>query len=597
MASSGFKNSISRGKAPLNIKEIERHDSNSVRYASHNSQLFKYSDARNRKELAKIVAVENLSFSFGEKLGFLNYCHTALNPDACRVPRNIVIRTMFDIYKKEKRALVKYFKNYGGRVSVCTDIWYDHWQQHAYLAVTCHFINDAWVMQKRILAFRVFDDFIADNIYKLMKIIFEEYSIENKIFTIGFDNVVNNNVVVPQLYALCNRYFDGRLFYQKCAYHVLNLCVQNGLEILQENIKPIMDALYYLWKHPSTMKRWTRFCISHRKHPIRFSCDVPTRWKSTYKLLCESYEYRELLIRFMQYNISSINLYPQHWDVCIKICELLKLFNDATNTLSGIYYPNIHLFFIEALNIVGAFSQCANDQLLADCVKVMKSTWLNYYKDIPIIYAIALCFDPRCKLDNLLECYTMYYECLGIDDVDLVSIFNNVKTLFYQLYDEYLGVYGPSLNITVQKPQKDSQSKVPTTFKKLGSTLLSKQTSTSEIDVYLKTAFEFVENVDFDIQEWWRDHEKIFPILAIIAKQILGTPVSTVAVEQEFNTGRNVLDERRSLLSPDLIEAQVCVEDWTKAQMREQEMDQPSDDNDFFDNDETTSTEGTSDDS
>ncbi|KAK2644703.1 hypothetical protein Ddye_019898 [Dipteronia dyeriana] len=63
------------------------------------------------------------------------------------------------------------------------------------------------------------------------------------------------------------------------------------------------------------------------------------------------------------------------------------------------------------------------------------------------------------------------------------------------------------------------------------------------------------DDVDkFDILHWWREHEKHFPILSIIAKQILATPVSTVAVEQEFSAGGNILDARRSLLSPESIQ-------------------------------------------
>ena len=142
------------------------------------------------------------------------------------------------------------------------------------------------------------------------------------------------------------------------------------------------------------MKQWAKFCKSNRMHPIRFSRDVPHRWNSTYKLLSESYAYKDLLVTFMQYNCSEIVLFPQHWDVCTKICELLKVFNDSTHNLSGIYYPTTHLFFVEALNIVGAFSACENDELLGNVVAAMKQKWLNYYREIPLIYAIALCFDP-----------------------------------------------------------------------------------------------------------------------------------------------------------------------------------------------------------
>ncbi|KAK2659424.1 hypothetical protein Ddye_005957 [Dipteronia dyeriana] len=90
---------------------------------------------------------------------------------------------------------------------------------------------------------------------------------------------------------------------------------------------------------------------------------------------------------------------------------------------------------------------------------------------------------------------------------------------------------------------------------------------------------------------WWKDYEQEYPILAIIAKQILGTPVSTVAVEQEFNTGGNILDPIRSILCPQSFEAQVRVDYWTKAKFRRQELE-PKIVNDFFEDDQTTGIEG-----
>ena len=43
----------------------------------------------------------------------------------------------------------------------------------------------------------------------MLKIIFEEYKINNKIFSIGFDNASNYIVAIPQLITLCNSYFGG----------------------------------------------------------------------------------------------------------------------------------------------------------------------------------------------------------------------------------------------------------------------------------------------------------------------------------------------------------------------------------------------------
>ena len=55
--------------------------------------------------------------------------------------------------------------------------------------------------------------------------------------------------------------------------------------------------------------------------------------------------------------------------MCTKICQLLKVFNDATNTLSDIYYPTTNLFMIEALNIVGVLYDCiSQEEDLKPCI-------------------------------------------------------------------------------------------------------------------------------------------------------------------------------------------------------------------------------------
>lgn len=561
-----------------------------------NNDLCEYDHADYVKQFAKMVAVENLPFDFGERVGFIEFCRSALNPAACSISGETVTHTLYNIYRKKKRSLVKFFKDYKGCISICADIWSNHWQTCSYLGVSCHFIDDGWVMQKRVLAFRVLDEsHTADDIYRMMKTIFEEFSIEHKIFTIGFDNVLNSTDFVPQLNALCDPRFGGRFFHQRCACHVLNLCAQNGLEVLRSHVKPVTDALNYLWKHHRAMKSWIEFCKSNGKLPIQFPRDIPMNWTLTYELLSKSYEYKDLLVTFMHYNTTDIILYPEHWDPCNKICWLLQVFNDAYKALSNIYYPTAHSFFVEALNVVGALSEHENDELLSSCVAVMKAKWLEYYRNIPVIYMIALCFDPRCKLNGLLDFLTSYYQCLRLNDVQVVSVYDDVKDLFYQLHNEYLRLYSALLQTVVQTPENVYQGlghELLSIRMKRQRALCSSSTCISEIDDYLETSFEFLEKGEFNIQEWWRIHEKRFPVLAVIAKEILGMPVSGVVVEQECSTRENVLDERRSVMVPTMAEVQVCVGDWIKARRRQQEMDHPSGIFDFFeDNDDQTTSE------
>ena len=67
-----------------------------------------------------MVTVEHLPFNFGEKVDFVNYCQKALNSSACRVLKPTLTRTLFNLYRKSKKYLIKCFKNYNGRVSICS---------------------------------------------------------------------------------------------------------------------------------------------------------------------------------------------------------------------------------------------------------------------------------------------------------------------------------------------------------------------------------------------------------------------------------------------------------------------------------------------
>jgi hypothetical protein len=79
-----------------------------------------------------------------------------------------------------------------------------------------------------------------------------------------------------------------------------------------------------------------------------------------------------------------------HWYVAKKLLEFLELFYDATVTLFGVYYPTSPLIMHNIFYIVHQLAQYENLALLRHVVAPMKSKFLKYWRDIPMLYAYAL---------------------------------------------------------------------------------------------------------------------------------------------------------------------------------------------------------------
>ncbi|CAN1249669.1 Putative AC transposase [Linum perenne] len=89
----------------------------------------------------------------------------------------------------------------------------------------------------------------------------------------------------------------------------------------------------------------------------------------------------------------------------------------------------------------------------------------------------------------------------------------------------------------------------------------------AELDKYLDDAREGAGDVteEFDILTWWKVVGAYkYPVMSEIAKDILAIPVSSVASESAFSNGGRVLDDFRSSLLPEIVEALICSEDWLR---------------------------------
>ncbi|KAL4565538.1 hypothetical protein LXL04_029636 [Taraxacum kok-saghyz] len=85
----------------------------------------------------------------------------------------------------------------------------------------------------------------------------------------------------------------------------------------------------------------------------------------------------------------------------------------------------------------------------------------------------------------------------------------------------------------------------------------------TELESYLnEPPIKYSKN--FDILSWWKLNGLRYPMVAQMAKDLLGIQISTVASDSTFSTGRRVITDYRSNLSVGIVEALICTADWTR---------------------------------
>ena len=94
----------------------------------------------------------------------------------------------------------------------------------------------------------------TSNIYRTLATVMDEYLLTRKIFYIGFDNASTNTASISELQELCQPALGGTFFHIRCACHILNLCVKDGMTSLNIRTSPIKEAVDYISEHPSIFR-------------------------------------------------------------------------------------------------------------------------------------------------------------------------------------------------------------------------------------------------------------------------------------------------------------------------------------------------------
>jgi hypothetical protein len=181
----------------------------------------------------------------------------------------------------------------------------------------------------------------------------------------------------------------------------------------------------------------------------------------------------------------------------------------------------------------------------------------------------------------------------GVNKTSYTSYFVEVKSELHKLYEKYETKFGAARPARTTHTsgligkRKQNWGKIfAGTSSSSSSTAFSSNVgpSISELTVYLDSDNVVAYDDDFDILNWWQEHKLTFPVLSLLAKDVMTVPVSTTSSESCFSLTGRIIEERRRSLNSETIEQLILIKDWELGQQRAQHAVVDKEMEDYFKN-------------
>ncbi|KAK9195172.1 hypothetical protein WN943_003291 [Citrus x changshan-huyou] len=196
---------------------------------------------------------------------------------------------------------------------------------------------------------------------------------------------------------------------------------------------------------------------------------------------------------------------------------------------------------------------CSEDVYMKTMAQKMIEKFEKYWSDFCTILAIAIILDPRYKMAFIEFAYSKVY---GQNSEEL----KHVRDKLFSIFGEY-NLITPSSSTTSVLTQMSDVGSSAGQFDDFDNMDCSAYVRKSELELYLDEP-RIDRKIDLDILSFWKGNGFRYPNLSFMARDILSIPISIVASESAFSVGGRVLDQFRSVLKPETVQAIITTRDW-----------------------------------
>ncbi|KAJ4922012.1 hypothetical protein JOQ06_004031 [Pogonophryne albipinna] len=276
--------------------------------------------------LVNLIVKDTQPFSVVEDVGFRAFV-ALLDPNYV-IPTRQAVKAMVDVkYVLERNKAIADMQKIAA-VSLTSDMWTSI-NMDAYLAVTCHFVDDSTCLNCVLLGVQQFPQtHTAENLARVKASLMEEWGITDKVTCLVTDGAANM--------ISCGR--ELKLRHAICIAHTLNLIVKKSLDMTPVlcDIRAKSRKLVGYFRS-STLAKENLVSVQRQlgRPTLKLLQEVETRWNSTYHMLQHLVDLREPVgAALASLNTEITTLTSAEFNTISGCLSLLSGFNDATIELS-----------------------------------------------------------------------------------------------------------------------------------------------------------------------------------------------------------------------------------------------------------------------
>ncbi|KAL2927661.1 Zinc finger BED domain-containing protein RICESLEEPER 3, partial [Bienertia sinuspersici] len=437
-------------------------------------KLWRFDHDEIRKALAKMLILDELPFAFVEREGFRQFCKVAI-PHFVPPSHSTITRDCYGLFIEQRKKLKDFFNNLSSRVCLTTDTW-TLGQNLSYMCLTAHFIDDGWKLHKRIINFYPVAGHSGELIGKSVEKCLLERNLK-RILNVTVDNASSNDLAIKYLKKIFNLWdgcvLDSEFLHMRCAAHILNLVVKDGLKDVNVSVLKVRAAVKYVSSSPSRLQKF-KSCVEEEKITCKglVCLDVETRWNSTYLMLKTPLVFRKafknMKTKFSPYT-KELMKQPvggapddENWDKIQSFLPFIEIFYNATLKLSGSRYVTGNTFVEEIYDIGYTIYDYVSDpnEDVKNMTNQMKLKFDKYWsnvRNINILMFIALILDPRNKMK-----YTEHIVRNSYDASNSYTLCQRIQDALNSLYDCYAKKVGSSSTNIASSSQSEKGGKEQT---------------------------------------------------------------------------------------------------------------------------------------